>query len=159
MTPLLVAIALVANGVAVGVMVSTVIGLAPMTLAVPYQTYVGTVQFLWKRYDPLMPALNAAACVLDLVLVATVDDPTGRALFGTAGALLVVVMAISVVKNVPINRYVMSLDPQRPPADWARADPRVRWRNWNLLRTALAVLAFVVNVSAVAVLLGATANP
>lgn len=159
MTPLLVAVALVANGVAVGVMVSTVIGLAPMTLAVPYQTYVGTVQFLWKRYDPLMPALNATACVLDLVLVVLVDDAAVRTLFGGAGALLVVVMVISVVKNVPINRYVMSLDPQRQPPDWARTDPRVRWRNWNLLRTALAVLAFVVNVSAVALLIGTTANP
>ncbi|MDM4718199.1 DUF1772 domain-containing protein [Micromonospora sp. WMMA1363] len=157
--PLLVAVALVANGVAVGVMVSTVIGLAPMSLAVPYQTYVGTVQFLWRRYDPLMPALNATACALVLVLVATVDDSAARALFGTAGALLVLVMVISVVKNVPINRYVMSLDPRRPPADWARTDPRVRWRNWNLLRTTLAVLAFAVNVSAVAVLLGAAASP
>ncbi len=159
MTPLLVAVTLLANGVAVGVMVSTVIGLAPMSLAVPYETYVRTVQFLWKRYDPLMPALNATACVLGLVLVAVVDDATARTLFGTAAALLLVVMAISVMKNVPINRYVMSLDPQHPPADWARADPRVRWRNWNLLRTALAVLAFVVNVGTVALLLGATADP
>ncbi|MGC5020995.1 anthrone oxygenase family protein [Micromonospora sp. DT47] len=153
MDRLLIPIALLANGIAVGVMVSTVIGLAPMSLAVPYERYVATIQYLWKRYDPFMPIMNTLACVLDLVLLARVDDPPARALFGAAGVLLVVVMAISVVKNVPINRYVMSLDPQAQPADWARMDPRTRWRNWNLVRTALAVLAFATNLAAVSVLL------
>lgn len=134
-------------------MVSTVIGLAPMQLAVPYETYVGTIQFLWKRYDPFMPVLNALAFVLDLVLALTVAQPPARILFVAAAVLLVMVMAISVVKNVPINRYVMSLDPLHQPPDWAQTDPRVRWRNWNLIRTALAMLALLANLSAVAVLL------
>jgi uncharacterized membrane protein len=150
---ILVPLALLANGIAVGVMVSTVIGLAPMSLAVPYPTYVGTIQFLWKRYDPFMPIMNALACLVDVVLAVAVAGPSARLLFGAAGVLLAVVMTISVVKNVPINRYVMSLDPTVQPSDWAQTDPRVRWKNWNLLRTALAVLAFVTNLAAVAVLL------
>lgn len=153
MVRVLVPLALLANGVATGVMVSTVLGLAPLTLAVPYESYVRTIQFLWKRYDPFMPATHALACVLDLVLAFTAPTAAARALFGAAGVVLVVVMAISVVKNVPINRYVMSLDPLSQPPDWAQSDPRVRWRNWNLLRTALALLALVANVVAVAVLL------
>ncbi|WP_320065176.1 DUF1772 domain-containing protein [Micromonospora sp. RTGN7] len=153
MDRLLIPLALLANGIAVGVMVSTVIGLAPMSLAVPYERYVATIQYLWKRYDPFMPAMNTLACLLDLVLLFRADEPAARALFGTAGVLLLVVMAISVVKNVPINRYVMSLDPAAEPADWARVDPRTRWRNWNLVRTALAVLAFATNLAAVSVLL------
>jgi len=153
MEQLLVPLALLANGIATGVMVSTVIGLAPLSLAVPYESYVGTIQFLWKRYDPFMPIMNALACVVDLVLTVTATGPAARLLFGSAGALLVVVMAISVIKNVPINRYVMSLDPLAQPSDWAQADPRVRWRNWNLVRTALAVLALIANLAAVAVLL------
>lgn len=153
MTQLLVPVTLLANGIAVGVMLSTVIGLAPMSLAVRYETYVQTIQFLWKRYDPFMPIMNGLACVLDLVLMTTVANPGGQFLFGLAGGLLIVVMTISVVKNVPINRYVMSLDPQTQPADWAEADPRVRWRNWNLTRTSLALLALVANLAAVAVLI------
>jgi uncharacterized membrane protein len=149
----LVPLALMANGIATGVMVSTVIGLAPMSLAVPYESYVRTIQFLWKRYDPFMPIMNALACVLDLALALTVTDPAARAFFGAAGLLLIVVMSISVVKNVPINRYVMSLDPRAQPADWAQADPRVRWRNWNLVRTTLAVLALGANLVGAGVLL------
>ncbi len=153
MQQILIPLTLLANGIATGVMVSVVIGLAPMSLAVPYPTYVRTIQFLWKRYDPFMPIMNALACVADLVLAATATGSAARALFGSAGGLLLVVMAISVIKNVPINRYIMSLDPQAPPADWAQADPRTRWRNWNLFRTSLAVLALVTNLAAVAVLL------
>lgn len=153
MERVLIPIQLLVNGTAVGVMVSTVIGLAPMQLAVPYQTYVDTIQFLWKRYDPFMPVLNALAFVLDLVLALTAPEPLTRIFFVAAAALLMMVMAISVVKNVPINRYVMSLDPLAQPADWAQIDPRVRWRNWNLSRTVLAILALLANLSAVAVLL------
>ncbi|WP_430790416.1 anthrone oxygenase family protein [Actinoplanes sp. G11-F43] len=153
MDRLLIPITLLANGIAVGVMVSTVIGLAPMSLAVSYERYVATIQYLWKRYDPFMPIMNALACVLDLALAVVADGDLARVLFGSAGVLLLIVMAISVFKNVPINRYVMSLDPQVRPADWEHADPRLSWRNWNLVRTALAVLAFATNLVAVTVLL------
>jgi len=146
-------LALLTNGVAAGVMVSTVIGLAPMQLAVPYETYVDTIQFLWKRYDPFMPIMNALAFLLDVVLAASLPEAPARLLFGTAAVLLLTVMAISVTKNVPINKYVMSLDSRAQPSDWALTDPRIRWRNWNLIRTTLAVLALLVNLSAVAVLL------
>ncbi|GAA1858996.1 DUF1772 domain-containing protein [Asanoa iriomotensis] len=149
----LVPLMLLANGIASGVMVSTVIGLAPMSLAVPYETYVRTIQFLWKRYDPLMPILNALACVLALLLAFTATETVARLLFGAGGVLLLVVMAISVVKNVPINRYVMSLDPGARPADWTAVDPRVRWRNWNLVRTSLALVALGANLTGAGTLL------
>jgi hypothetical protein len=151
MEPLLLSLGLLANGIATGVMVSTVIGLAPMTLAWPFAGYVTTVQFLWRRYDPLMPALNTFALLMDVFVLAFGTTTATRALAGSALILLAVVMVISVWKNVPINRYVMSLDPENPPDDWARVDPRRRWRNWNLLRTTLAIAAFAANVTALAV--------
>ena len=55
-------------------------------------------------------------------------------------------------KNVPVNRFVSSLDPERPPADWAQVDPRVRWSRWNEIRTSLNALAFTANVAATALL-------
>ncbi|WP_083734002.1 DUF1772 domain-containing protein [Actinomadura sp. CNU-125] len=67
--------------------------------------------------------------------------------------LLVTVMAISVIKNVPINRFVMSLDPAVRPDDWSRTDPRRRWRNWNLLRTGLAAAALGLNAGGVLALM------
>ena len=150
MIRVLVPLALFSNGIAAGVMLSTVIGVAPMTLALSYTRYVQTIRFLWRRYDPLMPALNGATVVCDVLLAFVA--PTGS-LFGIAAVLLAAVMVVSVTKNHPINKYVTSLDPDACPGDWAERDPRVRWRNWNLVRTLLVLLAFAANVAAAVTLL------
>ncbi len=146
----LASVVLVTNGLAAGIMLSTVIGIVPMFLSLPYGAYVRTVRFLWPRYDPIMPATNGTTFIID-VLLATVVAPNGaaRIAYAVAAGLLGCVLAISVSKNVPINRYVFSLDPDDQPADWSDRDPRRRWRGWNLLRTSLALLAFAANVSAV----------
>ena len=152
MTALLLLTALLANGLAAGVMVGTAIGTAPLALALPYDRYVRLIQYMWPRYDPFMPITNGLALAGCAALAVLAPEPAARPAFGAAAALLIVLMVISVVKNVPINKYVMSLDPQRPPDDWERRDPRVRWRNWNLLRTALAVVAFTVSLAGATVL-------
>ncbi|MCO1580342.1 DUF1772 domain-containing protein [Crossiella sp. SN42] len=139
-------VAALANGVAAGIMLSTVIGIVPLMLALPYGQYVQLVRFLWRRYDPIMPALNGGVLLLDLLLAALA--PQGRAAHTAAAVLLAAVVLISVSRNVPVNRYVTALDPAHRPADWARRDPRRRWRNWNLLRTGLATLAFLLNLIA-----------
>lgn len=140
-------IAALSNGVAAGIMLSTVIGIAPMFLSLPYPRYVQTVQFLWPRYDPVMPLTNGATLVLDIVLCLTAPAPA-RPGYVLAAVLLLVVMAISITKNVPVNRYVSRLDPDAPPTDWPARDPRRRWRDWNLVRTLLALTAFGTNVVA-----------
>jgi hypothetical protein len=147
-TRLLLSVILLANGLGAGVMLSTVIGTVPLTLALPYDRYVEMIQFMWPRYDPLMPAMNALAFVLDVALGITTGDSAARPFLIVGGVLLAAVMAISVTKNVPINKYVTGLDPAAQPADWASADPRRRWRNWNTLRTSLALVALVANVIA-----------
>jgi hypothetical protein len=146
-TAVLLAVAVLANGVAAGIMLATVIGIVPFMLAMSYSRYVETVSFLWPRYDPMMPILNVLVAGLDIVVASTARGPASP-LAGVAGALLIVVITVSVAKNVPINKYVTALDPQHRPADWAQRDPRVRWRNWNLARTTLAVAALAVNVTA-----------
>jgi hypothetical protein len=150
MSGALLAITVLANGVATGIMLSTVVGIVPFMLTMPYEHYVQTVTFLWPRYDPMMPALNVLTVLLDAALAATAHGTTAR-LAAAAGILLVVVITISLAKNVPINKYVSALDAGSCPVDWAERDPRIRWRNWNLLRTLLAAAALVVNVSAAAV--------
>jgi len=140
------------NGVAAGIMLSTVIGIVPMMLAMPYDRYVRTVQFLWPRYDPLMPILNGGALVLAGFSAVAAGPGPARPALALAATLLAAVMAISITRNVPVNRLVSGLDAQREPADWARLDPRRRWRNWNLVRTALAVAAFATNMTATVLL-------
>ncbi|MCP2341082.1 DUF1772 domain-containing protein [Actinomadura rupiterrae] len=153
MTAALVVLVLLGNGLTAGIMLSTVIGITPLTNAQSYDRYVETIQFLWPRYDPFMPITHLLTIAADAGLVFAAPDAGSRALFGAAGAVLLVVMAISLVKNVPINRYVMSLDPAARPAGWEQADPRVRWRNWNMLRTSLALAGLAVNAAAVAALI------
>ncbi|WP_306212595.1 DUF1772 domain-containing protein [Actinoplanes sp. RD1] len=151
LTGALLTVAVGCNGLGAGVMLSTVIGIVPLTLALPYDRYVHTIQFLWPRYDPFMPITHGITLLADLALVLVSEGPA-RWLFAVAAGLLAVVMAISVVKNVPVNRYVMALDPRQQPPDWSRVDPRRRWRAWNLLRTCLAVLALVANAAGAAAL-------
>jgi uncharacterized membrane protein len=141
-------VAIAANGVAAGIMLSTVIGIVPMMQVLPYGRYVQTVQFLRPRFDPVMPITNGSALVLDVALAAVSGGAAARAAFGLAAALLGSAMAVSIIKNVPINRYIMSLDSGRQPDDWTRLDPRSGWRRWNLIRTALATAAFVTNIVA-----------
>jgi uncharacterized membrane protein len=140
------------GGVAAGIMLSTVVGIVPMMVSQPYESYVRTVRFLWPRYDPMMPILNGGALVLAAVSTVTVGDAPARPALALAVLLLIGVVSISILKNVPVNRFVSGLDPAHPPADWSRVDPRSRWRLWNLVRTALAVLAFTSSVTATALL-------
>jgi uncharacterized membrane protein len=141
------AAAALVNGLAAGIMLSTVIGIVPMMVSLPYPGYVRMVQFMRPRYDPIMPIANGSALILDVLLAISGD--TARPLQIVAAALLAGVIVISVSRNVPVNRYIMSLDPDRRPDDWAAVDPRSRWRAWNNTRTSLAVVAFVLNIAAV----------
>jgi uncharacterized membrane protein len=149
----LVPLLLLVNGIAAGMMLSTVVGVVPMFLTLNYPAYVRAVQFLWPRYDPLMPALTVTTAVLDVVLAASVAEPAARVPFAVGAVLMVVVIGISLLRNVPINRYVMRLDPDATPGDWAARDPRRRWRTWNTLRTALTVLALLAALAATAALI------
>lgn len=145
-TSVLGALATVVNGVAAGIMLSTVIGIVPLMRALPYPGYVQMVQFMRPRFDPIMPIANGGALVIDIVLVVTgASDAQLRAV---AAVLLAAVVTISVRKNVPVNRYVMSLNAHEPPSNWAEVDPRQRWKTWNDIRTSCAVLAFLCNVAA-----------
>lgn len=145
---LLIGVAILASGLGTGVMLSTVVGMVPMTLALPYDRYVEMIRFMWPRYDPMMPIMNGLAFVIDAVLAFVVGDSVRRPFLIAGAVLLVAVMVISVFRNVPINRYVTALDPARRPADWATADPRERWRSWNLVRTVFAIGALVATVLA-----------
>jgi uncharacterized membrane protein len=147
-THLLAMVAIAANGIAVGIMLSTVIGIVPMFLALPYGRYVQTVQFLRPRFDPVMPVTNGCALILDVVLALTAKSPGAVTAFAIAAVLLASVMGVSITKNVPINRFIMSLDSERQPEEWTRLDPRATWRTWNLIRTSLALAAFITNVIA-----------
>jgi uncharacterized membrane protein len=142
-------LAVLAGGLAAGGLMISALGGAPMLLALPVDSYLPVHKLLVGRFDPFMPICIVTALLSDIAVAALAPSGVTHTL-GAAGAVLYLcVMSVSLTKNVPINRWIATLDPANPPADWHRIDPRVKWRNWNLVRTTLAVLALVVNVAAV----------
>jgi hypothetical protein len=147
--PFTAATSAVLSGFAAGIMVSTVVGVVPFMVAQPYGGYVRTVRFLWPRFDPLMPILHSCSLILAVFSAVVTAYLPARLMLGLTGALLASVIGISITKNVPVNRFVSSLDPEQQPADWSDVDPRRAWQHWNRVRTLLAALAFAGAVAAV----------
>jgi uncharacterized membrane protein len=145
-------LALYAGGLAAGALMLSALGGAPMLMTLSVDRYITVHKFLVTRFDPFMPLCLATALVCNVVLA--VIAPTGSVRYlALLGALLYgSVMLVSLTKNVPINRWIAALDPVSIPDDFERVDPRRRWRNWNLVRTALAVTASAVDVWIVSVL-------
>jgi uncharacterized membrane protein len=144
---------LLTNGLAAGGLMIAVLGGAPLLLSLPVDRYVPVHQFLVTRFDPFMPVNLVSALLLDAVLAALAPETTVSVLTGMACVFLVVTMTISLAKNVPINRWVATLDRDSLPDNWAEIDPRVKWRNWNAVRAAFGVAAFALNVTAAGFLL------
>ncbi|GHF28131.1 DUF1772 domain-containing protein [Streptomyces morookaense] len=153
MFPTLITVLLVCTGVAAGDMFCTAVGLAPLMRSLTYRQYVTTVQFLQPRYDPAMPVINTTALLSGVLAAIWAPSPTVTVLLVCAAVLVTGVIAVSVAKAVPINRFVLRLDPDEEPADWRRTDPRTPWRRWHLARTAAMTGALVLDALAVACLL------
>jgi uncharacterized membrane protein len=85
----------------------------------------------------LIPALVSTAIVTILRMRARGND---RWLALAALALLVVVFAVSLAVNLPINGDQADWSVQAPPSDWATV--RDHWQLAHLIRTVAAVSAF-----------------
>lgn len=149
MSSFLLALALLGTGLAAGGLMISALGGAPLLLTLPTDQYVPIHQFLVTRFDPFMPICLLLGLFSNLALVFVGVSAPARVLSAVAAALLVGAVFVSLAKNVPINRWVKTLNPAALPADWARVDPRERWRNWNLVRTAATTAALVVTVAVV----------
>ncbi len=152
-------VALLAGGFAAGGLMISALGGAPMLLSLSVENYLAVHKGFIGRFDPFMPICICTALVADIVLAITAPIATAHALLAVGAALYLSVLSVSLTKNVPINHWIVTLDPADPPANWAEIDPRVKWRNWNVVRTTLAVLGLVVNVAAVGFLMGSATLP
>ncbi|MEU8801138.1 DUF1772 domain-containing protein [Spirillospora sp. NPDC048819] len=151
MSEILMLVALMGNAIAVGVFSATVLGGVPLLLALPGEQYVHAHGFLATRYDPFMPITILLTVLADLALVAAGPGTALRLLGGAAGLVMASVITVSITKNVPINHWVAAQDPASLPADWP--ERRSRWQRWNAVRSALALSALAVNLTAAVVLI------
>jgi uncharacterized membrane protein len=145
----LTALVLLANGLSAGVLVGTQLGGWPLLVALPPDRYVHAHAFFSTRYDPFMPICLVTTVLGDAALAVFGSAAPVRAAQAVAAVLALVVAVISVTKNVPVNKWIRTVDPDRLPADFAARDPRPSWGRWNRMRSVLAVLALVANCAAV----------
>jgi uncharacterized membrane protein len=150
MVTVLAPLVLLAAGLSAGVLMGTVLGGAPLLMALPTERYVHAHGFFATRYDPFMPICLIFTFVGDIVLGFVAGGGAG-AVFVVSGLFAGSVATISLLKNAPVNRWMATLDPERLPADFK--DPRREWVAWNKIRTGLAVLALLGNVVAIGLLL------
>jgi uncharacterized membrane protein len=143
-TTLLVAVAVLGTGTIAGVLVSVAGAIAPTFVQLPGERYVQVHQLLDRRFDPLMPILNALTMVGTIILVVVRGYPV-RLLYIAVAVLMALVAAVSGMVNVPINRKVLAWDADHPPREWAEL--RTRWARWNLVRTVFAIGAFVASTT------------
>ncbi|MBO8198056.1 DUF1772 domain-containing protein [Streptomyces smyrnaeus] len=141
------------NGLAAGVLFGTQLGGWPLLAALPADRYVHAHAFFATRYDPAMPICLLGTLAGDSWLAAVSPHPGARGLFVAGAVLAAVTVVISLTKNVPVNKWVRTLDPDNLPADFADRDPRRHWGAWNQRRSALTVLALVANCAALTLLL------
>ncbi|WP_018681697.1 DUF1772 domain-containing protein [Actinokineospora enzanensis] len=142
---------LVANGLAAGVLVGTQLGNWPLLASLPADRYVSTHAFFATRYDPFMPACLVLTAVGDGVLAVFAEQQALFHLWLGAALLAVKTLVVSLTKNVPVNRWVRTVDPDDLPADFAERDPRPGWGRWNRVRTVLTVLALLANCAAIGI--------
>lgn len=150
MLAILAPLVLLTAGLSAGVLTGTVLGGAPLLMALPTERYVHAHGFFATRYDPFMPICLISTCLGDLVLGVLASGPAA-AVFVVSGVFAGSVAIISLLKNAPVNKWMASLDPERLPSDFK--DPRREWVAWNKVRTGLAVAALIGNVVAIGVLL------
>jgi len=144
-TELLFPVVLLANGLSAGVLAWGLLGGWPLMRSLPGDRYVELHAFFATRYDPFMPVCMVVTVVGDLLLGLTRPGAASAALVYLAAVLTVAGIVISLVKNVPVNKWVLSLDPDELPDDFAERDPRAGWGLWNRRRSVLVMAAFLVN--------------
>lgn len=147
MIQVLLPLAVLGGGFSAGGLMITVLGGVPLLRAMPTPSeYVTVHKFLVTRFDPFMPLCLALAIVSNFVLAFFADTSATQGLALVSAVLYLGTMLISAIKNVPINKWLQTLDPQSLPANWDEVDPRERWGNWNAVRTGVAVAGFLVDV-------------
>lgn len=153
MLELLAPLALLAIGLAAGVLVGTQLGGFPLLSSLPPDQYVRAHSFFATRYDPFMPVCLVIGTVGSAALALLAPMSGARVLYAIASALALATVAISLLRNVPVNKWVRTLDPDDLPADFADRDPRRNWGAWNRARTALGITALLAHCGALALLL------
>ncbi|GII95054.1 anthrone oxygenase family protein [Sinosporangium siamense] len=145
-TELLALLITVESGIVAGVFFAVAVSVIPALATMPPGRYIEAHRALGEGYHPVMPIIVNSATLAAAALIFLAPSTATRWIFAVVTVLLLGVQGVSHLCNVPINRRAKAVDPDNVPDGWD--DPRTLWRNWHLLRTALAFLLLVVSTVA-----------
>lgn len=104
--------------------------------------YVAMHQMRDKTFRQVMPSIGLATLALVLLSVLfAISSGLPFALGCAAAGLLVLDIAFTVTRQVPLNARLQSWTDATIPADWSRT--RDQWASQHLTRTAICLVAYV----------------
>ncbi|WP_438290050.1 anthrone oxygenase family protein [Streptomyces sp. HUAS TT7] len=101
-----------------------------------------------RMLGAVMPVWYIGSLALVAVWAVAGWHSDGAGLVVTAGALLILTVAMSLLLLVPINNRNKTWTPENRPADWK--DQMNRWDRWHYARVALLIAAFALLAAALA---------
>lgn len=104
-------------------------------------------QGLLRTFGRVMPILLPLTSVLIVLTAVLAPGGAARVLWVIAAITAAVLIAFTLVINVPINKRTLTWDAEHPPPDW-RTD-RHRWHTYQGVRALLLIVWFVCAVAAV----------
>lgn len=115
----------------------------PVLRRLPQSVHLASVQVLGRILGKVMPIWIPLIIVSVLPVLYFIGDTSSNAFWLTvAGTLCIVLMlAVSLLGNVPINKQVIEWNPQSPPDNWLVL--RNRWDNLHRVRVALNIAAII----------------
>ncbi|MBT2493470.1 DUF1772 domain-containing protein [Streptomyces sp. ISL-96] len=138
---------LLGTGLVAGVLFAVAVSVMPALIAMTPDRYVDTHKLLGKRYDRIMPFIVSGSIVVDAAFAVRAGETGLRLLFIAAALAMTGVAVVSQTRNVPINNRVKKTQPEDLGPDWD--DPRIKWRDWHLLRTCFAIAGCTLTAAAV----------
>ena len=91
-----------------------------------------------REFARAMPVVGQASLVASVATVAVSQEPRRRALAALALACNAAAVAVTVTREVPLNKQVQSWSAEAPPDEWRAM--RERWFMGHRARTALSVV-------------------
>ena len=135
-------------GVMVGVEFCVAFVINPILNALPEDSAQLGQAHGGRMLGAVMPVWYIGSLVLVAVWAIAGWHRDGTGLVVTAGALLILTVAMSLLLLVPINNRNKTWTPENRPADWK--EQLNRWNRWHYVRVALLIAAFALLAAALA---------
>jgi uncharacterized membrane protein len=146
-TDVILVLSVLLSGLLAGNELATLIAFHPALRGIPLRAQVEAERALTRRLGAIMPVSMTAALIAAVAAVGLVgEDEFGFAL--AAAVALGAMLAITLTRNVPLNRRTVEFPPEGDEGAWAAI--RRPWERLHAVRVALDLGAFACLAAALA---------